>query len=341
MITDPKEYASYLQAIQNSGTTVYTTIPLNEPHFIIDANARKITIPPEFEFLAVRYDHHAETYYFEIDRYFDNQDLSKHTCIVQFVNKNKNGDLAEGYYRVPEFDIESIEGKVIFGWTIENKATKYWGDILFSIRFYTIDENLNFVYNFNTTPIMSTILDTLQVLDTSEYMYPSEFEIWVSKIDGIVSKISTAEHNLSSTIEEAKNDLVETIDAKKSEVQEIADLAESQASLAKEQAELSENYAELSENYSNVARSQVDLLYDQLELAKDYSNSAQRYSDVAEEYADISKSYAVGSTGTRVDEDTDNSKYYYEESKAIATTLGIVQNFDVATEEEFNEYLGI
>lgn len=38
-------------------------------------------------------------------------------------------------------------------------------------------------------------------------------------------------------------------------------------------------------------------------------------------YASESKSYAVGNTGTRVNENHDNSKYYYEQSKAISESL--------------------
>ena len=39
---------------------------------------------------------------------------------------------------------------------------------------------------------------------------------------------------------------------------------------------------------------------------------------VVEDYAILSKSYAVGGTGTRENEDIDNAKYYYEQSKHIS-----------------------
>lgn len=39
---------------------------------------------------------------------------------------------------------------------------------------------------------------------------------------------------------------------------------------------------------------------------------------VVEDYAILSKSYAVGGTGTRENEDVDNAKYYYEQSKHIS-----------------------
>ena len=88
MITDPSEFKQRLKEIQNSAKITFAHLPSNEPRFIIDANSREINIPFEFSFLGVIGDHKAETIYFEIDRYFDDEDLSTHTCVIQFVNKN-------------------------------------------------------------------------------------------------------------------------------------------------------------------------------------------------------------------------------------------------------------
>lgn len=72
MITTPEEYMNRLANIQNQGgVSVVTIDPQNEPHFIIDADTRVITVPSAFTFLALKGDHNAETIYFEIDRYFD------------------------------------------------------------------------------------------------------------------------------------------------------------------------------------------------------------------------------------------------------------------------------
>ena len=45
MITSPEEFRQRLLDIQNSVDVVYTTLPSDEPRFIIDANSRTITIP--------------------------------------------------------------------------------------------------------------------------------------------------------------------------------------------------------------------------------------------------------------------------------------------------------
>ena len=351
MITDSKEYISFLKEIQNSGTTTYHALPSTEPRFLINANNRKITIPSEFSFLAVRYDHQAETVYFEIDRYFDDVDLSQHTCIVQFVNKDEHGNVSEGHYRIPIMDITTIDGKIIFGWLIENPATKYAGDIKFSIRFYSITgegDEAKFLYNLNTVPSKSTILDTLQVHEM-KFSYPSEFEVWVAKITEVAKNIEQAEKSLTNKIEETEQHLVDTVDTTKEEVTNLLELTKQQAEFAKQQSAIIANIVALVEEQVALAADRVRLAEaqatiasqkaadatNQAALAKSYSEFAERYANEAqqarnesedfaetsENYALLSQSYAVGGTAVRDGEVVDNSKYYYEQSKSILDNL--------------------
>lgn len=352
MITDSKEYISFLKEIQDSGTTTYSALPSTEPRFLINANKRKITIPSEFSFLAVRYDHQAETVYFEIDRYFDDVDLSQHTCIVQFVNKDEYGNVSDGHYRIPIMDIETVDGKIIFGWKIENPATKYAGTIDFSVRFYSITgegDEAKFLYNLNTIPSRSKILDTLQVHGT-EYSHPSEFEIWVAKITEIAKNIEQAEKSLVDRIEETEKYLEDTINETKGEVNALLELTKQQVELTKQQAEFAKQQVELAkdqvalasekvrlaEAQATIATQQAAEATNQANLAKNYSELAGRYMNEAqqarnesedfaensEDYSLVSQSYAVGGTAVRDGEVTDNSKYYYEQSKSIADSLG-------------------
>lgn len=200
MITDPSEFRQKLQEIQNSANVTFTHLPSNEPRFIIDANSREINIPFEFSFLGVIGDHKAETIYFEIDRYFDDVDLSTHTCVIQFINRNpKTLKYNEGLYPVTTMDVNSIDGKIIFGWNIMNDATQIAGDIHFSIRFYSIDSNNKFTYNFNTLTANSIILDTLDVKHTSIIeITPSELQAWNDKMNQMNLK---AEQMLQETSE--------------------------------------------------------------------------------------------------------------------------------------------
>ena len=177
MITDVSEFKQRLQSIQQNSSVVYTTFPSSEPRLIIDANSREISVPVEFDFLAVKNDHKAETIYFEIDRYFDNCDLSEHTCVVQWSN---SGD--EGIAPCTALDVETFEGKIIFGWEITSDCTRIPGDISFSVRFYTIDEIGNFEYNFNTLPAVSKILDTLNSYGEKEPASPSSFQVLADRV---------------------------------------------------------------------------------------------------------------------------------------------------------------
>lgn len=352
MITDSKEYIGFLKEIQDSGTTTYSALPSTEPRFLINANERKITIPSEFSFLAVRYDHQAETVYFEIDRYFGDVDLSQHTCIVQFVNKDEYGNVSNGYYRIPVMDVTTVDGKIIFGWLIENGATKYAGKIEFSVRFYSITgegDEAKFLYNLNTIPSESTILDTLQVYGT-EFSHPSEFEIWVAKITEIVKNIEQAEKHLTDKIEETEKYLEDTVNTTKDEVVALLELTKQQVEFAKQQAglaseqipivkkqvalaaekvRLAEAQATIASQKAAEATNQANLAKNYTELAGRYANEAQQarnesedFAENSEDYALLSQSYAVGGTAVRDGEFTDNSKYYYEQSKMISDNLG-------------------
>lgn len=177
MITSVNEFKQRLQEIQQNSTAVFTTLPSNEPRIIIDANSREISIPVEFDFLAVKTDHKAETIYFEIDRYFDDEDLSEHTCVIQWSNQRD-----EGVSPCTALDIETFEGKILFGWEITSDCTKVAGPIEFSVRFYTFDELGNFAYNFNTLSAESKILDTLNTNGETEPTRPSSFQVWVDKL---------------------------------------------------------------------------------------------------------------------------------------------------------------
>ena len=177
MITSASEFKQRLQDIQQNSSAIFTTLPSNEPRIIIDANSREISIPVEFDFLAVKTDHKAETIYFEIDRYFDDEDLSQHTCVIQWSN-----DSDEGISPCTALDIDTFEGKILFGWEITSECTKVAGPIDFSVRFYTIDGLGGFIYNFNTLSATSRILDTLNSHGETEPTRPSSFQVWVDKL---------------------------------------------------------------------------------------------------------------------------------------------------------------
>jgi len=177
LISDTASYLAKLQEIQNSNLdTIFLQTP-NEPNFVIDGNTRQITIPTDFNNIGVINDHNAETIYFEIDRYFDNEDLNNHICIVQYMNANSESDI----YPVVQKDL-SIDGKLIFGWEISNHVTKFKGEVKFAVRFYTIADSA-FTFSFNTTIATFNVLDGLDVSGTISGITPDVLTTWMSQVN--------------------------------------------------------------------------------------------------------------------------------------------------------------
>ena len=130
MITTPKEYYSYLHRLQTENPPrLAVLLPSEEKIYQIDLNTRTIETP---QFLSVEQDHQSETVYFEVNRYFDHFDLSKTTCLIQYVNAANESRI----YHVPFFDVEtkSPESKMLFPWCIEGEATKKAGPIKYAIK---------------------------------------------------------------------------------------------------------------------------------------------------------------------------------------------------------------
>lgn len=181
MITNSSDYFKMLEDIHDHGKTKLGALITTgtEARFVIDANHRSIIIPPEFkDFLAVQHDHNAENIFFEVDRYFDGVDLSTKTCVIQYVNANKE----EGLYPVTTYDLDTVPGKIIFEWSLQNAVTRYVGKINYAVRFYSIEDK-KFTYNLNTKIYSGNILDGL---DHEEVLDETPAGVLVGLIDRIV-----------------------------------------------------------------------------------------------------------------------------------------------------------
>lgn len=110
MITTSQEYYKNLLEIQNARVNRAPEtfrLPSGVKTYQIDLNKRTVKAP---DYLSVAKDHHAETVYFECNRYFDNVDLTKTTGVVQYVNASNEG----GIYVIPFYDVTTKENKIIF-----------------------------------------------------------------------------------------------------------------------------------------------------------------------------------------------------------------------------------
>lgn len=207
MRTLQEEYLQKLKQIQDSYSPNLVMIPGDEPRFIIDANKRTITIPDEFPFLGVLKDTRAETIFFEIDRYFDEHDLSTKTCVVQFYGMSEDEGSFSGIYPVTDLDVDSVEGKIVFGWTITDDVTSIAGDVKFAIRFYTIEtdeeETPYFDFCFNTLTSELPVMNTLDVSqDVSGKVDPSILDEWNVKMQDLYSKTKSLANNFDNFNEE-------------------------------------------------------------------------------------------------------------------------------------------
>ena len=73
-------------------------------------------------------------------------------------------------------------------------------------------------------------------------------------------------------------------------------------------------------------------------MANEILTSVETNASNASADATLSKSYAVGGTGTREGENTDNAKYYYEQAKTAVEGNGL-SAFIQSTEPDVNNCL--
>ena len=207
MITTAEEYKQALLDIQQGTTVVHTTLPATEPRFHVDLDTRTITIPDEFKFLATKKETKAETIYFVCDRYFDDIDLSTKTCVVQWIITDCS-TTNRGIYPVTELDIDSVDGKIVFGWQIQSESTQIPGKIEFAISFYKIGEDELgenvFKYNLTTLATSSLILDTLDVWGstTTPSMMPTELQVWLNQVNSIAKEANDNNNDTKAKVKE-------------------------------------------------------------------------------------------------------------------------------------------
>ena len=136
----------------------YMMLPLDETTFAINANTRSISTP---KIVTLQNDQIAETVVFTIDRFFDYMDLYNATIYVQWTLPSGK----EGATLVEMKDIESIPGKIRFGWPLDSEITSEVGQVKYSVRFWNkgvINNEEKVVYSFNTLSSSLNVSASLQ-----------------------------------------------------------------------------------------------------------------------------------------------------------------------------------
>ena len=185
----------------------YIVPPKDSTIVNVDLNKRSIVDAPDF--LSVQYDHNAEVIYFKCARYFENMDLTNCVCIIQYQNaphENANGKMVteSGLFWVPNYGIGEYEPDkddpsiltpmILIPWSIGGLATKYSGIITYTIRFYKLNQQKEYMFNLSTVPHSGEIkygMD-VQYTDLENYKIPEDAIAQIySDINNAISQSTT------------------------------------------------------------------------------------------------------------------------------------------------------
>ena len=149
-------------------------------HYIdVDLSKREIKLPSSFyaDFLDVQNDHLAAEIWFRMDRYFEDVDLSKTTCVIEYINAAGEGRICP----ILSIDTTTFNGQLCVCWQVGREATKQAGKIKFVLHFYNIVQNSNgdFVYSYSlsTRPCEAMILKSLDKTVSLDKAYDYSAEI--------------------------------------------------------------------------------------------------------------------------------------------------------------------
>lgn len=144
--------------------------------------------------------------------------------------------------------------------------------------------------------------------------------VWMCFRAGVVKRMGTYEDFRAQIVEA-------TADIRQEYIDDFNEILAQIDALARQVQTNTDSVILINNNITNVYLPQI------LQNAENASIYAAR----AENSATLSKSYAVGGTGTRTGEDTDNSKYYSERSQASSQTAqSYAEQAEAASDEVVN-----
>lgn len=188
-INSLNEYFSHITTLARINPAKYTRLPLDENLFEINANTRTITVPSDFSKngVSVQGDEIAEIIYFKINRYFDMDDLSTKQVFIEWSLPSGRTGLSKVWSAM---DVQTYPGYIIFGWPIDSAVTETPGDIQFTVRFYTADEDNGnmLLYSWSTLPCKVSIKPTLN-FDISDMLEANDADIIRNNDDLILNRL--------------------------------------------------------------------------------------------------------------------------------------------------------
>lgn len=175
-----QEWLTTLKNLQDAVTEVLNIPDVDgKRHYIdIDLSKREIKLPSSYyaDFLDVQNDHLAAEIWFRMDRYFDDVDLSRTTCVIEYINAAGEGRICP----ILSVDTVTFSGQLCVCWQVGREATKQAGKIKFILHFYTLDtkdDKLVYAYSLSTRPCEATILKSLDKTVALDKAYDYSAEV--------------------------------------------------------------------------------------------------------------------------------------------------------------------
>lgn len=293
-----------------------------DQHFIIDPISRSITSEAD-KVTLMQNDHNSERFTFELPRYIEGHDMSL-TDKVEVHYNNIDGSNKRTFnadiYEVADLQISpDSDDVVICSWLISKNATTYAGTLNFVLRFVCYSEE-EIEYQWFTDVFTGIkVLGGIYNVDVIADNYDLDIlESWkrdiVGQTEGLMNQTAeyaaqAAESAAAAAESQANIDSKVQESAKKAaeEVIKATEEAVQTAVTSAENAKASEEAAEESAKEALTAAGDLQVNLDAIVIR----------ANEAHNYAKMSKSYAVGDTGARDGEDTDNAKYYSEVANNI------------------------
>lgn len=215
---------------------------------------------------------------FEMERYYQGIDLTEMMLQIYFVNSDSHAN-----YDTP-INVTYSDYYIRFGWLVDKNATFVSGKLTFEIR----------------------AIGTIKDKDGNTYDY-----VWKTRPNSQINiEKSLHGHEVFTPDENWYHSLVKVINEKSEKVEDDmheAQLSEQHAKTSETNAKTSENKAKTSE--TNAAASAA--------ASEQSAKNSQTSAVNSESSATLSRSWAVGGTGVRADEATNNAKYWCETTDAL------------------------
>ena len=193
----------------------------------------------------------------------------------------------------------------------------------------------------------NTTIDTAleKVPSTFEFVEDTEndkFYLKVTNVDGTTSQTEVT--NLMNQYTFSDGDIVSFVISKSGTTTTVtANIKNGSIGLAQLSTEVKQYYEEIKSSVSaDRAAVEADkaVVLDASQTVTANTALVLSYKEAAEENALLSKSYAIGNTGARVDEDTDNSMYYSNEAKYARNQAQAAQAAAEKARDEAQEIVG-